>query len=182
MSIWAKLPYRSSEPILPLIFWQQGCRISRKPRLPMSLRQPRSTHPSPLPRPFSVTLLAIVVLTIAGINLLRFAQAILQREFLSEFPTISLPYLLLSGLVWAASGLVSAWGLWLHKKWAPRFTIIYVLVYSLYYWLERIWLSRFNSWVNIPFAIGANILLLLITGWVLTRPKARAFFGEFHER
>lgn len=148
----------------------------------MPLRQSRSATPSPLPRPFSVTLLAIVVLTIAGLNLLRFVQAILQREFLSEFPTVSLPYLIFSGLFWTVSGLVSAWGLWRHKRWAPRFTMLFVLAYSLYYWLERIWLSRFNVWANIPFAIGVNILLLIITAWVLTRPKARAFFGEFHER
>ena len=148
----------------------------------MTLGQPGSTAPSPLSRPFSVTLLAIAVLTIAGLNLLRIIQAILQREFLSEFPTVSLPYLILSGLLWTVSGLVSAWGLWRHKNWAPRFTMLFVLAYSLYYWLERIWLSRFNVWANIPFAIGANIFLLIIAVWVLTRPKARAFFGEFHER
>lgn len=148
----------------------------------MSHRQARSTDPSPLPRPFSVTLLAIAVLTIAGFNLLRFVQAILQRDFLSEFPSVSLPYLILSGLVWAVSGLVSAWGLWRRKNWASRFTMIFILVYSLAYWLERIWLSRYNSWMNVPFAIVANSLLLLSTAWVLTRPKARRFFGEFHER
>lgn len=148
----------------------------------MSLRQPRSTDASPTRRPFSVTLLALAVLTIAGLNLLRFIQAILLREFLSEFPSVSLPYLILSGLVWAVSGLVSVWGLWRRKNWAPRFTMIFILVYSLVYWLERLWLSRYNSWMNVPFAIGANILLLLFTAWVLTRPKARSFFGEFHER
>ena len=148
----------------------------------MSLRQARSTDPSPFSRPFSVTLLAIAVLTIAGFNLLRFIQANLLREFLSEFPTVSLPYLILSGLVWAVCGLVSAWGIWCRKKWAPRYTMIFMLVYSLAYWLERIWLSRYNSWMNVPFAITANILLLLSTAWVLTRPKARGFFGEFHER
>jgi len=135
-----------------------------------------------MPRPFSVTLLAIAVLTIAGFNLLRFVGAILQREFLSEFPTISLPYLILSGLIWAASGLICAWSLWRHKSWAPRFTFAFALVYSLYYWLERILLSDSNSWTNAPFIIGVNILLLLITGWVLTRLKAKAFFGEFHEQ
>jgi len=148
----------------------------------MVIRPQRSNDLSPMPRPFSVTLLAIAVLTIAGLNLLRFVETILQREFLSEFPTISLPYLILSGLVWAASGLICAWGLWRRQNWAPHFTLVFALAYSLYYWLERILLSASNSWTNAPFVIGANILLLLITGWVLTRPKAKAFFGVFHER
>ena len=145
---------------------------SRQPIAP--LRRP--------PRPFSVTLLAVLVLTIAGLNLLRVSQAILLRDFLAEFPTVSLPYLIVSGLVWSISGLACGWGLWRPQRWASRFTIIFFIAYSLVYWLERIVLSKYNPWTNAPFFIGANLLLLASVWWILSRPKARAFFGEVYER
>jgi hypothetical protein len=133
------------------------------------------------PRPLSVTLLALGVLTIAGYNLIRFFQAVQLWDFLEKFPGVTPLYLVLSGLVWGASGLALAWGLWRGRSWARRFTGIFALAYTLYYWIDRLWISNPGLTANLPFSAGLNLALLSLTAWILTRPGARSFFGAMHE-
>jgi hypothetical protein len=121
------------------------------------------------------------VLTIAGFNLTRFIDAILLRDFLAEFPTIPVLYLTLSGLFWGVMAIPLVWGLWSGRGWAPRYTIVYALIYSVYFWTDHLITERRVSESNSPFLIGANLLLLMIIWWILSRRKARAFFGEQHE-
>ncbi len=134
------------------------------------------------PRPKTVTLLVLGVLTIAGFNLARFAQAVALWRFLREFSAVSPLYLAGSGLVWGAAGLMIAWGLWRGSRWAPRFILFFTLAYSLYYWIDRLWLSERGSWSNAAFALGVNGFLVLITVWISSRPSVRAYFGVNHER
>jgi hypothetical protein len=136
----------------------------------------------PPPRPLSVTLLVLGVLTIAGFNLIRFFQAIQLWDFLSEFPTVSPPYLAVSGFMWGAAGLALAWGLWRGYSRARHFTLIFAVAYSLYYWIDRLWVSSPGLSANLPFSAGLNLILWLVTAWILTRPGARSFFGAMHER
>jgi fucose 4-O-acetylase-like acetyltransferase len=56
-------------------------------------------------RPFSVTLFALAVLSIAVIHLVRFIQAIQQWEFLASWPGVSPLYLAVTGIVWLGAGL-----------------------------------------------------------------------------
>ena len=148
--------------------------------MPNDLPSPnRSSSP---PRPLSVTLLALGVLTIAGFNLIRFYQAIRLWGFLSEFPTLSPLYLVLSGLIWGVAGVLLAWGLWRGYALARRFTLIFAVAYTLYDWIDRLWISKPGLSANLPFAAGLNLILLLVTLWILTRPRVRTFFGAMHER
>lgn len=132
-------------------------------------------------RPFSVTLLVLGVLIIAIVNGIRFILAISQWEFLNDILPISPIYLVLSGLVWSLILLPLVWGLWRGYSWAPRLTMISSLAYTLYYWLDRLFLTTNYGGQNWPFVIVFNIILLISIYWILSRRKARAFFGELHE-
>jgi hypothetical protein len=145
-----------------------------------------STHKPPptgsYARPFSVTLLTLGVLSMAVINLLGFVQAILNWELYSDILPIPLTYLALSDLIWGLAGLPLVWGLWLGRVWAVRFTLLFVLVYTLYYWLNRLLLLANAGGSNWPFAVITNSILIIIIYWILNRPRARAFFGETNDR
>jgi hypothetical protein len=135
------------------------------------------------PRPLSVTLLALGVLSIASLNLLRLMDAVRLWEFLSKLLPISPLYQALTGLIAGGAGLILVWGLWKGRGWAPRFTRLVSLAYLMYYWLDRLLLSNADSRrSNLPFSIGATLVLLALVFWILSRPKAKAFFGDDYER
>jgi hypothetical protein len=119
------------------------------------------------------------VLTLAGINLLRFALALQQWAFLSSLLPVSPLYLSASGLIWAVAGLALVWGLWLGRGWAVRGTQAAALAYSLYFWLDRIFIAE-GPGRNWPFALAVNVFLLFIVFWVLSNRKAKAYFGVMH--
>jgi hypothetical protein len=144
------------------------------------LPDPHRTHTPP--RPMSVTILVLGVLTIAGFNLIRFYQAIRLWDFLSEFPTVSPLYLAASGLIWGIAGVTLANGLWRGYPPARRFTLIFIAAYTLYYWIDRLLVSKPELSANLPFFAGLNFILWVATVWILTRPRVRAFFGAMHER
>ena len=148
----------------------------------MSYAPGNSYHENRPPRPFSVTLLALGVLTIAGLNLTRLIEAIILRDFLSEFPSVPVLYLALSGLFWGITAIPLGWGLWSGRGWAPRYTTVYALVYTAYFWADRLIFGAYAAERNFPFVVGANLLLLLITWWILSSRNSRSFFGEFYER
>jgi len=141
-------------------------------------------------RPFSVTLVALLVLIITSLNLLRFASSLLQRQFLGSLPGVSPLYLALTGLVWASIGLALFWGLWRRKRWAPSGVGWGALLYAVYDWLDRIF---FSGWLksreplarppaNLAFTAGLTLVTLAFIIWTLSRPKNKAIFGEPHER
>lgn len=147
----------------------------------MSLVSGNSSHQNRPPRPFSVTLLAFGVLTIAGLNLTRFIEAIILRGFLAEFPAVPVLYLALSGLFWGSTAVPLGYGLWTGRRWARNYMIIYALGYSAFFWVDRLFSGRRTITRNFPFVLGANLILLLITWWIISRRTGRAFFGEEHE-
>ena len=141
-------------------------------------------------RPFGVTLIALLVLTIASLNLLRLALSILRWQFLSTLEGVSPLYQTLSGLAWASTGFVLIWGLWRKKRWAPRAVGWGALLYAVVYWLERFfltgWLKSGQPPANLAFAAGSTLITLAFIIWTLSRPKIKAIYGvpygEPHER
>jgi hypothetical protein len=134
-------------------------------------------------RPLGVTLLVLVVLTVAGVNLARFAMAVQEWQFLVEWLPISPAYLTASGLIWGVLGLLLAWSLWRGWPRAPWAAAAYFLAYSAYFWIDRLFLPGYpEKNANWPFAASFNLFVLAWTAWVLTRAKAKRFFGEQHEQ
>jgi hypothetical protein len=129
-----------------------------------------------VPRPFSVTLLAFGVLTIAGFHLIRCIQALLQWEFIASLVQGLQIYQGLSGLLWAMAGFPLSWKLWRGDPRAARLVRWVTLAYALYYWLDRLLLRKGLELVNLPFAIGLTILLIFYVFWTLSRARVRRFF------
>ena len=137
--------------------------------------------PDNLPgRPTSVTYLAVGVLITAGFNLLRSWNAYREFEFLSGLLPFSPLYLVMGGLFWGITGLVLFFGLWLGKQWAPTLTRIAAVVYTLYFWLDRILLTSTGIGVNWLFVVIVNVIILTLVFWVLNRNNARRYYGEIH--
>lgn len=148
----------------------------------LPVHSPSNRQPRP-GRPFSVLLLAAVVLSSAGLSLIRLAQAAGQWAFWAEFKSYLPAYLVFSGLVCGLIGLAVFWGLWCGRPWAPRITRFAALAFAFYYWLDRLLLAAYpQRSANWPFALGLTLALLAWTWWVFSRPKVKQFFGELHER
>jgi hypothetical protein len=131
-------------------------------------------------RPFSVTLLFIGVLSIAGLHLLRLLQAVRQWAYLESLPGVSPAYLAATGLVWGGFGIVLAAALWFGWAWAPRGTLAAALSYALYTWLDRLFIANVSTGVYDgfawPFRLAATAVLLGLVFWIFSRPRARSFF------
>lgn len=135
-------------------------------------------------RPPSVTWLTVGVLSFTVVFVTRLLLAIRQWAFLSQLPlTVPPAYLALSGFVWSMVGALTAWGLWFGKLWAKRGMQIAASAFALYYWTDHLFLvSDPLKGTNWPFTLGITILTTMLIFWTLSRPRARAFFGEINER
>jgi hypothetical protein len=134
-------------------------------------------------RPFSVTFLAVGVLSIAVTLLVRAVTTFIQNTYLSSLPLSATPtYLGLTGLMWGTACLVSAVGLWFGRVWAPKAVQGIAIIFTVYYWFEQIAIMenplKASNW---PFLILLNLALLVTTFIITYRPQAKSFFGDKHE-
>jgi len=133
-------------------------------------------------RPFSVTLLTWIVLIMSVSNLVKFVQTTIQWNFLNQILPFSPFYLLVSGLTWGTVGLVISWGLWRGLDWAPVGMKLFLIVFTLYYWLDRILLNNpVSRETNQVFVLGLTILLWIWTFWLFARIEVKNFFGVLNE-
>lgn len=144
---------------------------------------PGSTRP---PRPFSVTLTALGVLSFAVFHFLRLQQALSKWQMLSSLLSFSPAYLAVTGAFWGMVGVIQAAGLWTGQSWARRAAVLMVIAYALYYAFDRLVFTHlvnpgepFQSY-NLPFCLAALALSGLIIYWIVSRPRAKEFFGEQH--
>jgi hypothetical protein len=134
-------------------------------------------------RPFPITILALIVLGLAMLNLARCIQAMAKWQFLAGLLPFSPIYLIATGAIWGVSGLALFWALWKGFPWAPKTTILGMFAYSAYYWLDRFLLAGYaDRNVDWPFCTVGNLIFIAASLWDLTRPDAKAYFGENHER
>jgi len=131
-----------------------------------------------LKRPFSVTVLAVLVLSLAVMHVFGALEAWRHWYFLQELPlTVPVAYLAGKNLFWGLAGAVIAVGLWLGKRWAWLGMQIATGVYAGLYWVDRLWLAPSSMLaIRWPFAVGLTAFYLLYTFYVLRRPQGRAFF------
>lgn len=133
-------------------------------------------------RPAGVTLLSFVVLIIAAVGGIRLAQSIVHWSSLAGLPRVSPLYLALTGLFWALTGIPLTIALWKglpNSGWAAR---IFFLLYSLYYWFDRLVVAnvpgRPDTGYDLPFLIVFNLLILILIFGILSLSKVKAYLGE----
>jgi len=138
---------------------------------------PRSTQNN---RPALITLLSILFALGSLFSLIKFSQALLQWNNLKNLPlSISPAYLAIDGLVWWATGLVLSLALWRGKGWSRPAVMILSMVYSLEFWVDKIWIAEpeglAQRWpINLLLTIiGLGMILL-----VLSRKSTRDYFWE----
>jgi hypothetical protein len=137
----------------------------------------------PRKRPFGVTLLLWLVLSLSAWGTVRLFAALRFWDELNEFGARLSPlYLSITGAGWAVVGGVLLWGLFRGKRWT-HFTIpISAFLWLTGYWIERIFFESPRA--NVSFALIASILLLTVTLVSAFNRKTREFFirSEEHEQ
>ena len=137
----------------------------------------------PQRRPFGVTLLLSLVLSLSAWGLLRFAAAARWWDVLNDKDALLSPlYLSITGVAWGVAGIVLLWSIWSVKRWAYRAVPISVFVWLAEYWVERIFFQAPRP--NLSFTIFASILLLLTTIGIAFHRKTKTYLtkSEEHEQ
>lgn len=128
-------------------------------------------------RPWSVTLLAYGVLSIAAINLIGFIQLVSSWEILQSLLHFSPAFLGVSKLIWGLLGLLIVWGLWLGIYWIPNLTRVACLAFVIYYWFDRFFLNQtVDREVNTLFMVLISIFVIIYTFLTLKSKTAQNYF------
>ncbi len=122
-------------------------------------------------RPFRVTLLLWLVLTVTAWNAIRAWTALSWRSTLLEFNSSpGALFLGISGLFWFILGITLLYGILGRKGWARALLLCSIIGYLVFYWMERlIWEDPRLNW---PLALIAQLLLvmfIIFTSAALTR-------------
>ena len=116
----------------------------------------------PLKRPFGVTLLLWMVLSLSAWGAVRFAASLRWWDVLSEFESrLSPTYLSLTGAGWAVAGGVLLWGMLSRRRWSHPAIPIFVILWLSMRWVERIFFQSERA--NLPFAVTLSVLFLAVT-------------------
>jgi hypothetical protein len=134
-------------------------------------------------KPFSVTILTWMVLSLAGWNAVRLGAAIAQWKTLKEIAPQPGPlYIAVSGGVWFIVGMVLLWGRVRRKAWTGKAILLAAAGYGSWYWIDRLWLQAPRA--NWPFALGVTAVLLIIVALAVLNRFTASYFSqrEDHER
>jgi hypothetical protein len=134
-------------------------------------------------RPFGVTLLLWLVLSLSVWGAVRWLAALRSWDVLAEFEArLSPVYLSITGAGWVLGGALLLWGLFTAKRWVRLAIPLLVLLWLLEYWIERLFFEAPRA--NLPFAIAASLLLITVTlVSALNRKTERFLFkSEAHEQ
>jgi hypothetical protein len=129
----------------------------------------------PLKRPFGVTLLLWMVLSLSAWGAVRFAASLRGWDVLSEFESRLRPvYLSISGAGWAVAGGVLIWGILSRRKWTfPAIPIFFIGWLSIY-WMERIFFQSARP--NLPFSVILSLIFLAVTLICALHRSTKKFF------
>lgn len=128
-------------------------------------------------RPFSVTILLWLVLSLTVWSGLRLASAILWWGTLLEFASPPGPlYIALSGAVWLGAGIGLFWGMWQAKPWIQIALLGVAAGLSVWYWCDRLLLQTPRE--NWPFALLATVLVLIVLSVCVYLPGTKTFFTK----
>ena len=134
-------------------------------------------------RPFSVTLLLWLVLSLSAWGVVRLLGALRWWKVLNEFGArLSPVYLSTTGVAWIVVGIVLLWSLFSGKAWARLAIPASIFVWIIEYWIERMFFESPRA--NFFFALIASILLSIVTFAIASNQKTKKFFirSEEHEQ
>jgi hypothetical protein len=157
----------------------------------MTLRGTRSRKLFPLwnvesmprKRPFGVTLLLWLVLSLSAWGTVRLLAALRWWDVLNEFEARLSPlYLSITGAGWVLLGGVLLWSLFSGKPWTRLAVPISIFLWLSEYWIERMFFESPRA--NLPFALIASIILLTVTLVSALSQRTKEFFirSEEHEQ
>lgn len=133
----------------------------------------------PRRRPFGVTLLSLLVLSLTVIQWFRLYEAIRLWDWLNEHVPSPPPYYYAAtGGLWGTAGLLVTIGLFLGLGWASRAAKYSGIIFTLYYWLNFLLLTNIDlvntRWM---FNAGLTIVMLILLFQILSRRSSRDFFA-----
>jgi hypothetical protein len=134
-------------------------------------------------RPFSVTILLWLVLSLTVWSGLRLVTAIQWWRTLLEFASSPGPlYIAISGVAWLVAGIGLLWGIWQAKTWARVALLGAGAGFTVWNWSDRLLLQ--SSHANWLFTLAANFLLLIVLSICIFLPATKTFFmkREAHDR
>ena len=134
-------------------------------------------------RPFGVTLLLWLVLSLSAWGLLRFAGTLRWWSLLYENDARLGPmYLSITGAGWALAGIVLLWSIFSRRRWTYVAIPIAVLAWLMEYWIERLFFEAPRS--NLVFAIVTSVLVLIVTSIVAFQRTTKIYLtkSEEHEQ
>jgi hypothetical protein len=134
-------------------------------------------------RPFGVTLLLWLVLSLSAWGAVRLIAALRFWTLLSEFEARLNPwYLSLTGVGWMIVGTVLLWGLFSGKLWTSRAILVSIALWIIQYWIERVFFEAPRA--NVFFALIVTALLFIVTLISAFNRKTKEFFirSEEHEQ
>jgi hypothetical protein len=134
-------------------------------------------------RPFSVTLLLWLVLSLSAWGAVRLFATLRWWSVLNEFGARLGPvYLSITGAGWILAGIVLLWGMFSAKPWVYRAIPVIISLWLVQYWIERLVFESPRA--NLPFALIASLLLLVVTFLSAFNRRTKEFFirSEDHEQ
>lgn len=134
-------------------------------------------------RPFSVTLLLWMVLSLSAWGAIRLFAALRWWDVLNEFSASLSPlYLSTTGATWGVAGIVLLWSIWIGKAWSRVAILASILLWLAEYWIERLFFQLPRA--NLPFALILSALLLAVTFASALNRHTKNFFtkSEEHEQ
>lgn len=133
--------------------------------------------PQSMKRPFNVTIILVVVLIFTLLNVLRLVAAVRGWHSLAGLPLrVPVLYFILTGTFWSVAGLSLVVGLYLRRRWSAWMAWGAVILYPLYYWIDRLFIADRSAIASrIGFLVAATLLLGAFSLWTLSRAKTRAY-------
>ena len=134
-------------------------------------------------RPFSVTLLLWMVLSLSAWGAIRLFATLRWWDVLYEFKSSLSPlYLLITGAIWGVAGVFLVWSIWSGRAWS-----LIAIPTSIFLWLAEYWIERLFFQVpraNLPFALILSALLLAVTFAIIFNRHTKNFLtkSEEHEQ
>lgn len=134
-------------------------------------------------RPASVTFIFLLVLIVGGVNLIRFVQSLRNWQYLNIVVEVPPVYLAISGLFWSIIGIFLLYGIFLKKRWLPLIFKFTIILYVVYFWIEKLVISSNPPSVKDSiFVFGITIFAVVFFYWIITKPNVKEYFGVMNER